>query len=86
MTLERILKIMHKIQPLIDKRLDMEHTSRVINTAYHDMITEEIWAIQKAVTGNLNFKNLSRLAQRKAAAIYHAILGNMPSVAFTPEL
>lgn len=86
MTMERVQKIMHKLQPLVDKRLDMEHTPRIINTAYHDMLTEEIWEIQKTVTGDLNFKNLARLAQRKAAVIFHAILGNIPSVAFKPEL
>ena len=81
MTLPRIQKIMSKLQSVIEKRLDMEHTARIINTAYHDMITEEIWDIQKKVTGSINFKHLSRLSQRKAAQIYHDLLLNQVSVA-----
>lgn len=77
MTLPRVQKIMGKLQPTINKRLDMEHTARIINTAYHDLITEEIWDIQKKVQV-LNFKHLSRLASRKAAIIFHDILGNKP--------
>lgn len=81
MTLPRIEKIMNKIQPQIEKKLGMSETARIINTAYHDMITEEIWEIQGKVP-TLDFKQLKRLATRKAARIYHDILGNNVSVAF----
>lgn len=80
-TLARVQKIMNKLQPLVDKRLGMEHTARVIQTVYHDMITEEIWAIQKKVPV-LDFKHLSRLATRKAAKMYHDLLLNSVSVAY----
>jgi len=40
----------------------------------------KIWTTQKKVPV-LNFKHLSRLAQRKAAQIYHDILANSISVA-----
>jgi len=78
---ERVRKIMHKIQPEIDKRLNIEHTARIINTAYHDMITEEIWEIQKKVQ-TMNFRHLARLAQRKASMIYQDILNDDLSVAY----
>ncbi len=73
----RVRKVMNKIQPLVDKRLDMEHTPRVIQTVYHDMITEEIWDIQKKVSGNFNFGSLKRLAAKKAARVYHDILNGV---------
>lgn len=80
MTLERVKKVMHKLQPMIDKKLDMEHTARVINTAYHDMLTEEIWAIQKD-SSKIDLKALARLSQRKAAQIYKDLLSGEVSVA-----
>lgn len=80
MTLARIEKIMHKTQPQVDKKLDFEHTSRIVNTAYHDMLTEEIWEIAKKV-GTVDFKALSRLSQKKAAQIYKDVLNGSISVA-----
>lgn len=79
MTLPRIKKIMDKTQPEVNKKLDMEHIPRVCNTAYHDMLTEEIWAIQKEVP-KLDFKALSRLAFSKAKQIYVDILNDDVSV------
>lgn len=81
MTLGRIQKIMHKLQPEIDKRLDMEHIPRVVNTAYHDMLTEEIWEIAKKA-GTIDFKALQRIATKKAIQIYKDILNNSLSVAY----
>ncbi len=80
MTLERIQKIMNKLQPQIDKKLDLEHTPRIIHTAYHDMITEEIWEISKKVQA-VDFKSLARLAQRKSAQIYKDLILGSISVA-----
>jgi len=79
-TLGRVKKIMEKLQPEINKRLDKEHTSRIINTVYHDILTEEIWTIQKKFQ-EINFKNLSRLIMRKSAQVYHDILNNNISIA-----
>jgi len=79
-TLERVQKLMHKIQPTIERRLCIEDTPRIINSAYHDLITEEIWEIQKKVQ-TLNFRKLSQLSCRKAAQIYHDILSGDVSVA-----
>lgn len=69
----RVEKIMNKIQPTVDKKLGMENTARIINTVYHDVITEEIWEIQKKVP-SLNFKKLSGLCQKKAAQTYHELI------------
>lgn len=82
MTLARIEKIMHKIQPEIDERLDMKHTPRIANTAYHDLLTEEIWEIAGKVQA-LDFKKLKSVCTKKAIQIYHDILNNTFSVADT---
>lgn len=79
MTLPRIQKQMNKLQPEIDKRLDMEHIPRIASMAYHDMLTEEIWEISKKVVA-VNFKVLKRLATKKAIQIYKDVLNNTINV------
>jgi hypothetical protein len=81
MTAPRIKKVMQKLQPTIDKRLDKEHTSRIIQTAYHDMFEEELWSFVKKHK-KMDFDNLQRLACRKAAKIYHDLLDGHESVAY----
>jgi hypothetical protein len=77
MTLARIEKIMNKIQPMIDKKLDLEHIPRISNTAYHDMLTEEIWEIAGKVQ-KIDFHALKRVAVKKAVQIYKdVILGDI---------
>ena len=83
MTLPRVQKVMNKLQPIIDERLDMKHTARVAGSAYHDMITEEIWEIQKKVP-SVDFKALNKLCVKKAVKIYQDILHGDISVAFNP--
>lgn len=80
MTLSRIQKIMNKTQPTIDHRLDMQDIPRICNTAYHDMLEEEIWSIQKDVPV-LDLKALRRIAFKKAKQIYVDILNDDISVA-----
>lgn len=80
MTLPRVQKIMHKIQPEIEERLDLKHIPRVANTAYHDMITEEIWEIANKVE-SVDFNSLKRCATKKAIQIYKDILSGSTSVA-----
>lgn len=79
-TVARIEKIMNKLQPLIDKKLDMEHIPRVMETVYHDMLTEEVWEIAKKVK-SLNFDNLKRISNKKTKQVYVDILNNTLSVA-----
>jgi ATP-dependent RNA circularization protein (DNA/RNA ligase family) len=73
MTLGRVQKIMQKVEATIDGRLGLEHTPRIANTCYHDMLTEEIWEIQ-VKTHSLNFDVLKRLCTKKAIQIYKDIL------------
>lgn len=80
MTLARIEKVMHKLQPQIDEKLDLKHIPRITQTAYHDMLTEEIWEISKKV-GDVNFKSLKRVALKKAVQIYKDLLTGDISVA-----
>lgn len=80
MTMARIEKIMNKLQPEIDEKLDMKHIPRVTGTAYHDMLTEEIWEIQ-ARCPSVDFDALKRIANKKSKQIYIDILRGDISVA-----
>lgn len=80
-TLPRVEKIMHKLQPQIDEILGMAHTPQVIRATYHDMITEEMWEIQKKVK-KIDFKKLQGIAAKKTARIFHDILREHISVAY----
>lgn len=79
-TLPRVQKIMHKLEPVIGERLDLKHIPRIANSVYHDMLTEEIWEIQKKAQ-SINFRQLQRLALKKAIQIYKDILLGSVSVA-----
>lgn len=76
----RVQKVMNKIQPLIDERLDLKHIPRIAQTCYHDMLTEEIWEIQDKVE-SINFNTLKRIATKKAVQIYKEIITGDLSVA-----
>jgi hypothetical protein len=80
MTLGRVEKIMNKVQPEINEKLDLKHIPRISNSAYYDMLTEEIWEIQSKVQ-NLNLVTLKRIATKKAIQIYKDILLGSISVA-----
>lgn len=80
MTLARIQKIMAKIQPEVNRRLDMQHVPRIMGTAYHDMITEEAWEIANKVP-SLDYKVLKRIADKKAKQVFVDILNDSISVA-----
>lgn len=79
-TLSRVEKIIHKIQPEIDRRISIEHTPRIANSCYHDMLTEEIWEIQNSVA-KVDFKVLKRLCTKKFIQIFHDLLNDNLSVA-----
>lgn len=83
-TVARVQKIMQKLQAETERRLDMEHTSRIAGTCYHDLITEEIWEIVKKVPA-LDFRKLRTVCHKKFIQIYHDILNNSLSVADNRE-
>lgn len=72
-TLGRVQKIMQKLQPEIDHRLDMKETPQIAGRCLHDMITEEAWEIFNKGTV-IDNKKLKNLATRKFIQIYHDIL------------
>jgi hypothetical protein len=80
-TVARVQKIMNKIQPEIDEPIGLKHTSRVTASAYHDLITEEIWEIQGKVQ-SVDFGKLKRIALTKLTQVYKDILNNEMSVAY----
>lgn len=76
----RVQKIMNKIQPEINERLDMKHIPRIISTVYHDMIQEEGWEISQKAEA-INFRVLERIVGKKAKQVYISILNDSISVA-----
>ena len=79
-TLERVQKIMHKIQPEINKRLDMEHIPRICGTVYHDMLTEEAWEIANKAK-KIDYDVLKRICFKKSKQVYIDVLNNSISIA-----
>jgi hypothetical protein len=79
-TLERVQKIMNKIQPEINEKLDMKHIPRIMSTVYHDMIQEEMWEIVNKAE-SINFRTLERICNKKAKQVYCDLLTNQISVA-----
>jgi hypothetical protein len=79
-TLGRVQKIMNKLQPELNKRLDMHNTSEIVGRCVHDMFTEEAWEMLNR-GWVLDTKKLKSLATRKFIQIYHDILNNSISVA-----
>lgn len=80
MTLARVQKMIHKLQPTVNERLDMKHIPMITNNAYRDMLIEEIWEIARNVP-KVDFKVLTRIAQRKAKQIFVDILNDSISIA-----
>lgn len=76
----RVQKIMNKIQPEINERLDLKHIPRIISTVYHDMIQEEGWEISQKAEA-INFRVLERIVGKKAKQVFISILNDSISVA-----
>lgn len=79
-TLERVRKVMQKLESKIDSKWDMKHIPMVMGATYHDMIQEEAWDIQKKVP-KLDFKALERICYKKIKAIFIEIINDDISVA-----
>lgn len=87
-TLSRVKKIVHKLESELGRGLDKKDTPRILNTCYHDMISEEAWDIAKHMAKKnvgLNFRQLQRLASKKFVQIYHDLLDGDISVADKKE-
>lgn len=83
MTLARVRKICQKLESMEAGRLGMQHIPRIMEMAYHDMFTEEMWEIAGKASATFDFKKFKQLARKKAKAIYIDILNDSISVAFT---
>jgi hypothetical protein len=81
MTLGRVQKICNKIESETFERLDMKHIPRIMETAYYDMFTEEMWEIAGKASAAFDFKKFRQLAYKKAKQIYVDILSDSISVA-----
>lgn len=80
----RVTKIMNKLQPEINEKLDMKHIPRILGMVYHDVITEEAWEISKKAK-KIDFDALQRVCYKKIKQVYVDILNNNISVADTPR-
>lgn len=83
LTLPRVQKVCHKLESELGK-LDMKHTPRILNTVYHDVITEEGWTIATKMsksTTPFDFKSFKKLCDRKTKQIFVEILTGDISVA-----
>lgn len=76
----RVTKIMNKIQPEVNEKLDMKHIPRIMGTVYHDMITEEAWEISQKCK-KIDFDALQRICYKKIKQVYVDIINNNLSVA-----
>lgn len=79
-TVARVKKIMQKLQPMVNTRLDMKEVPQVMGMVYHDIIQEEGWEIAKRGR-KLDFKKLQQLINRKTKQVYVDILDENISVA-----
>ncbi len=84
-TLERIRKVMNKIEQNEDKNIAREDMAKIIGMTWYDFLSEEVMAISKM--GTIDFRRLSKLSTQKVARIALDIIdGNALSVAFdTPN-
>lgn len=79
-TVGRVRKIMQKLQPEINERLDFQHIPEIVGRAYHDLITEEAWEIATKIVA-VDFKKLKTLCSKKFIQIYKDLINNTPSIA-----
>lgn len=80
-TIERIRKIMNKIEQNEDVDISRKHIAKIIGMTYYDFLQEEVMAVAKC--GIVNFKRLNSLSTQKIARIVLDIIDWHPeSVAF----
>lgn len=83
-TLERVRKVIQKAESMVDEKLDMKHLPMIMSMVYHDLLSEEIWEIQKKVP-NLAFKSLQKLVSKKVKQIFVELLTGDVSIAHQPK-
>jgi hypothetical protein len=76
----RVQKIMNKLQPEVNEKLDMKHIPRIIGTVYHDLITEEAWEIANKAK-KIDYDTLKRICGKKIKQVFVDIIQNNLSVA-----
>jgi hypothetical protein len=76
----RIQKIMNKLQPEVNEKLDMKHIPRIIGTVYHDLITEEAWEIANKAK-KIDYDTLKRICGKKIKQVFVDIINANLSVA-----
>jgi hypothetical protein len=76
----RVQKIMNKLQPEINEKLDMKHIPRIIGTVYHDLITEEAWEIANKAK-KIDYDTLKRICGKKIKQVFVDIIQNNLSIA-----
>lgn len=81
MTLERVRKIVQKIEA-IDGKAKLSDIPKVQSMAYHDMLVEEIWEISQKKKV-VDFAKLQTLCYKKAIFIFKNIIEEDISVAFS---
>lgn len=69
-TTPRLNKILSKFESMSEERLDMKHIPQIMGMMYHDIITEECWAIAKKVNKPFSFKAFENLVKRKVKQMY----------------
>lgn len=79
-TLGRLNKIIQKLQPERNEKLDYKDIPEITSRAYYDLLTEEIWEIASKVV-SLDFKKLKHLVSRKFTQMFKDTLENSISIA-----
>lgn len=83
-TLPRVEKIIKKITATREESMSMKDIPQVMNTVYHDVITENCWEIAKDMGSAgkyFDFREFQKLCTRKAKQVYLDVLNNTLSVA-----
>ena len=89
-TLPRVKKVAQKIEATLEgpRGLEMRHIPRVMDSVFHDVMTEEGHAMAKELASSgliFNFKSFKRICDKKAKSIYQEILTGDISVANSPQ-
>lgn len=71
----RVKKVIQKLESLHNRPMRIEDSGMVAGSVYHDMLTEEIWDIQKKYRA-VDFNALRRIGFKRSIVLFHDILEN----------